>query len=350
MATTALPTHWLRANASDSKASLRHLRCAVALLVLLGTSSSAGESSPRDLFQRSRSAVVLITSFDATGQPLRIGSGFFVGNGSLVVTNLHVTSGASSVKVRLTSGEVETVQRSGGADPQHDLVLLRLPTKHPSLALAKREPEVGEPVVAIGNPKGLEGTLSTGVVSGIRRDGDTSYVQITAPISPGSSGGPLIASDGTVLGVATASLSGGQNLNFAVPAAYIQALVDSASDVPLAAVSRTIPTTDPAPANSLVSVAGLGLGTYLGGRGTTIVGSIVNSTSYVISDVKILVVFTDAETAVPRHYELFVWHEEVAPGLARAFSEPASRYLRSDWLARAEVLDYRMAESPGWDP
>ena len=87
---------------------------------------------------------------------------------------------------------------------------------------------MGDTVFAVGNPQGLEGTFSQGIVSGIRQFDADSLLQITAPISPGSSGGPVVDSEGKVVGVAVATFKGGQNLNFAIPAKYVDELLQKA--------------------------------------------------------------------------------------------------------------------------
>lgn len=84
---------------------------------------------------------------------------------------------------------------------------------------------VGDEVYAVGNPLGLEGTFSRGIVSGIRQIGSETLFQITAPISPGSSGGPILDTRGKVIGVAMATFKGGQSLNFAIPVAYLKSLL-----------------------------------------------------------------------------------------------------------------------------
>lgn len=84
---------------------------------------------------------------------------------------------------------------------------------------------VGDEVYAVGNPRGLEGTFSAGIISGIRTAEDARILQITAPVSPGSSGGPVLTIKGTVIGVAVAFLKGGQNLNFAIPVSDVKNLL-----------------------------------------------------------------------------------------------------------------------------
>jgi hypothetical protein len=112
------------------------------------------------------------------------------------------------------------------SDPARDLVLLAVEgLKAAPLPIGNsNEVAVGDAVYAIGNPRGLEGTFSPGIVSSIRKIGEDSLLQITAPISPGSSGGPVVNEKGEVIGVAVATFKGGQNLNFAIPSRYLSAL------------------------------------------------------------------------------------------------------------------------------
>jgi hypothetical protein len=112
-------------------------------------------------------------------------------------------------------------------DSTRDLALLSISgAKAPALALGdSNEVAVGDEVYVIGNPRGLEGTFSQGIISGIRQIGSESLLQVTAPISPGSSGGPVLNSSGKVIGVAALTFRGGQNLNFAIPISYLQPLL-----------------------------------------------------------------------------------------------------------------------------
>ena len=144
-----------------------------------------------------------------------------------VVTNLHVIRGADTVTVRLSSGAAIAVRGVLRLDKAHDLAVLDIGgSGHDYLKLSTAKPAVGTRVYAIGNPLGLDGTLSEGVVSGWPELDGVLYIQTTAAISPGSSGGPLLAADGTVIGITTASLRGGQNLNLAVPASAISSLLN----------------------------------------------------------------------------------------------------------------------------
>ena len=173
-----------------------------------------------------RSVVMIVTS-DAGGQPLALGSGFFVAPG-LVATNMHVIEGASAAAAKIV-GRPQTFVVAGvvGTDPIADLALLRIKgTEAPPIELEQdKQAAVGDEVFAVGNPEGLEGTFSEGIISGIRTIDKNTLLQMTAPISPGSSGGPVIDPTGRVLGVAVATFKEGQNLNFAVPISYLRALI-----------------------------------------------------------------------------------------------------------------------------
>ena len=125
-------------------------------------------------------------------------------------------------------GKIYPVIHIEASDKDQDLAVLRVDASaieiHP-LSIARSTPQQGERVFVIGNPRGLEGTVSDGIVSALRRFKESGYmIQITAPISPGSSGSPVVNLRGEVIGVATAAIEGGQNLNFAIPSSKIVAL------------------------------------------------------------------------------------------------------------------------------
>jgi len=172
------------------------------------------------------SVVVLIMS-DANGQPISLGTGFFVRPG-VVATNVHVIAGASAGIAKVV-GERQTFTVSGivGSDSSRDLALLSIPgaAANPLHIAGSDAVSVGDEIFVIGNPQGMEGTLSTGIVSSVRELDSGKLLQITAPISPGSSGGPVLNTAGSVIGVAVATIKGGQNLNLAVPASYLATLL-----------------------------------------------------------------------------------------------------------------------------
>ena len=167
-----------------------------------------------------RSRTAFIQTFDQYGTPIGTGSGFLISSKGDVATNYHVVQNAHSATVKFLLMkdifEVKTiVQKKPGKWFGHPSNQLELDECEP-LALQKRiQNRVGEKVYAFGSPRGFEGSVTDGIISAYRENG---YMQVSAPISPGSSGGPIVNENGKVVGVATmASLPGTQNLNFAVP-------------------------------------------------------------------------------------------------------------------------------------
>jgi S1-C subfamily serine protease len=156
--------------------------------------------------QKMRSSVVLIEAFDASNKPIATGSGFFVSADGTLVTNFHVIKGANKIVAKVDSGAIYTISGVLADDSKSDIVLLRTQGRGlPFLKLGNSSrAEVGEHVTVIGSPFGLEGTQSEGIISAKRElPGNQKWLQITAPVSPGSSGSPVIDANGEVLGVVT---------------------------------------------------------------------------------------------------------------------------------------------------
>jgi serine protease Do len=188
--------------------------------------------TPAEIAARSTPAVVSVR----TDQSL--GTGFVVGNDGLVATNLHVVAGNSKITITLADHREFEVVEIWNGDRQRDLVVMRIEAqKLPVLSLGDSSAiHPGDTVVAIGHPLGLEDTVSNGLVSAIRKvDDDLTVLQISAPIAPGSSGGPIFNDKGEVIGVATAIMLGGQNINFGVPITYLNDLLKRPSKVSLEA-------------------------------------------------------------------------------------------------------------------
>ena len=187
---------------------------------------------PREIAKNIFSSTVLIVVQDANSQPLALGSGFIVGEGK-IISNMHVVEGGAGGYVKLVGKEGKHEIKGILAKCEElDLVLLSvpgLPTN--AVTLTSSGLEIGDTVFACGNPKGLEGTFSSGIVSSFRDVGSNQLLQITAPISPGSSGGPVVNANGGVIGVAVATYRGGQNLNFAIPAKNVEALLNSRQEL-----------------------------------------------------------------------------------------------------------------------
>jgi len=188
---------------------------------LCAVSARALES--KDIAAQALPGLVSVITFDHSQNPLALGSGFFV-TPTRIVTNYHVIEGATSVIASLSGKDQYFVAtKLLIQDRTHDLAVLELNKPNPQvLSLGDSDRVViGERIYVLGNPEGLSGTFSEGLISSIRTDGRSKVLQISAPISHGSSGGPVINSDGKVIGVAVAMMKDGQNLNFAIPANYI---------------------------------------------------------------------------------------------------------------------------------
>jgi S1-C subfamily serine protease len=171
--------------------------------------------------------MVVVEALDVAGNVTGQGSGFIVTPKGAVVTNLHVIQGAHTVRVKLTNGDVYKTQELVDVDDAKDIAILKIKGfKLPTIALGDSDKtEIGESVVVISSPEGLVNSLSTGVVSGVRRLEGLRVFQITAPISQGSSGGAMFDSTGAVVGIVTYLLRGGQNINFAVPINYARGMI-----------------------------------------------------------------------------------------------------------------------------
>lgn len=213
------------------------------VLVLCWRPGTSVAQSAREVAAKVSPSVVLLVMEDSNGQPLAMGSGFVIKEG-IVATNLHVIEGASRGYAKLADRK-EKLNIAGrvAVDTARDIALLAVDDiKAPALRIGdSTQLAVGDEVYAVGNPRGLEGTFSAGIISSVRKVGNDSLLQITAPISPGSSGGPVLNSKGEVIGVAVATFKGGQNLNFAIPSAYLSALTGQIkAAVPLTKASERL--------------------------------------------------------------------------------------------------------------
>jgi len=190
--------------------------------------TSTAESLP-ELVRRVKPSVVSVLTYDAKGEPLISGTGFFIRPGE-VVTNMHVIKNAHRVEIHTLEGKGRTYPVAGAlaVDDEADLALLRveLPAdRSKPLSLTPSAPDEGEPVFLIGNPLRLEGSVSDGIVSAIREVPDLGrIIQITAPVSHGNSGSPLFNMRGQVIGIVTVKVTNGQNINLALGVPRIAAL------------------------------------------------------------------------------------------------------------------------------
>ena len=211
-----------------------HLAFKLLSLVFLAASMARAQSArPRmnipAIAKSANGAVVSIVMSDKSGSPIAQGSGFFVSNDGLVVTNYHVIREGSSAVIKLPDGTSYAVDGVLAYDKRRDVAIIKAHGEDfRPLALGdSAHVEVGQEVVAIGNPLSLESTVSDGIISGVRKSDDLGgqLLQITAPISPGSSGGPLFTMDGKVIGITSGYLKTGENLNFAIPINDVKGLL-----------------------------------------------------------------------------------------------------------------------------
>lgn len=215
------------------KNSYRNL--AVLMMFLFSGLITGFAQTPEGIAKKALRSTVLLKMQHANGQ-LSLGSGFFI-EGGLIATNYHVIKDAKRGTAKLIGQEKRfAIDGCVAQDKDRDLAILKVTGLHaPALPLGNSDNvQVGETVYAVGNPRGLEGTFSPGAISSIRSEGNTvihgEILQITAPISPGSSGGAVLNSRAQVIGIAVASRIDGQNLNFAIPSNYLDDLRKRSTD------------------------------------------------------------------------------------------------------------------------
>ena len=182
-------------------------------------------SSTEKLFEHVNKSVCTIIATDEEGNLVNRGSGFILRESRLLVTNAHVLAGFEPAKVKC-GGQYADIEKITKYDREIDLVLAEIGALDvEGLELSTRsEIKPGTQVYVFGSPFGLEGTISPGLASAQREISGQTYIQISAPISPGSSGGPVTDDRGSVIAVTVATLELAQNINFALPASVIRKL------------------------------------------------------------------------------------------------------------------------------
>jgi Tfp pilus assembly protein PilF len=214
--------------------SISILGVAVLACTLIFAAQSKADTA--EIARQAMPATVVIEIRNAQGEPVSFGSGFVVDPSGLIVSSLHVFENAVAATVRLHDGREFTDPKIVGFDSQHDLIVLRVRSKDlPVLALERTgSAQVGQKILTIGNPEGLAGSVSDGIVSSIREDDGGKLYQLTAPVSPGSSGGPVLNEKAEVIGVVAFTIRSGQNLNFARPIQYVFPLLKQTDSLSLA--------------------------------------------------------------------------------------------------------------------
>ncbi|MGI8545436.1 MAG: S1C family serine protease, partial [Aridibacter sp.] len=183
--------------------------------------------TPREIAQQTLPSTVLLVMNNSETEEIKSGSGFFVAE-DVVVTNFHVIKNTTEGYAKIYGQEkIYEILGIIGLDEENDLALLKIKgIKGKPLKLNTDDSiAIGDEVFAVGNPKGLEGTFSQGIVSSIRKTDTKNLLQITASISSGSSGGAILDEKGDVVGVAVGAIESGQSLNFAIPVLLLRNLM-----------------------------------------------------------------------------------------------------------------------------
>lgn len=219
-------------SATMSRAEASMVLWRLKALVEKGKNPSASETATpiggQEIYEKCSPAVFSIDTWDANGDPYASGSGFFIDGSGLAVTNHHVLEDALSASVTLEDGTTHPILGVVEFDDVLDYAVILVegsgfPTLKVGDSLGAKS---GEQVYAIGNPRGLSNTISDGIISNPRRENFDGMIQISVPISHGSSGGALLNTKGEVIGITTASLESGQNLNFAVPIDHLSPVAE----------------------------------------------------------------------------------------------------------------------------
>ncbi len=195
------------------------------IFIFFSISRSYSQQTLKDLIKRSEKSVFMVLSYNAKGEIISTGSGFFIDQKGIALSNLHVIKDSKKVKIKTIENQYFDVESILDFNVGLDIVKFKIKNSNskifPFLKFAQVKAEKGDEIFAIGNPDGLESTVSNGIISAIRSlTNYGSVYQITAPISPGSSGGALFNMSGEVVGITSFVKQDSdrlnQNLNFAI--------------------------------------------------------------------------------------------------------------------------------------
>jgi S1-C subfamily serine protease len=223
----------------------------VALAALIGAGPIGAQSkkkspgkalSAQEVFKRALPSVVAIDCLGPNAAKLSTASGFIVSDAGRILTSFHVIQACQSMTVRLSNGDAYDTVNVVDTDVRKDLALIRIKAVSlPAIALGDSdEVEVGQQVYSIGNPVGLQNTLQQGLVSGTRQVEGFHLIQVSASINPGNSGGPILDAQARVVGIATAKVTGAENLGFAVPINYAKGLLETKTEMSFSTFALTM--------------------------------------------------------------------------------------------------------------
>jgi Trypsin-like peptidase domain len=212
--------------------------------VVLSTGQIAALATP---------SVVVVENYNEDGQKVGQGSGYVFSADGVVMTNYHVIRGAASLLVKVPGKRELRTDSLLGYDIEHDVAALKIEGDFPALATEDSgQTGTGARVVAIGAPLGLENTVSEGIISAVREINGARIIQTTASISPGSSGGPLLNEYGKVIGLTTAQMGSGQNLNFVISSKHLIELRNDERPMTLEEMLSATRVTEPLPQSTVM--------------------------------------------------------------------------------------------------
>jgi len=201
----------------------------LALIPLIAVSSAFGQVAlnPAEIAKRVLPAVVVIQGKTENGEVL--GSGFVISRDGKVATNLHVIRNLKIATVHLANGEAFDSISVLATDTRRDLAIIQIAGFNlDTIELGDSDAvAVGEPLLIVGSPRGLERTVTAGILSAVRDEDGFKVLQTDAAVNPGNSGGPLLNSKGQVIGVVSFKLSSSENLNFAIPINYVRGMMNN---------------------------------------------------------------------------------------------------------------------------
>ena len=202
----------------------------VAVLAQSSPQTTAQQFDSTEITKKVAPAVVLIKGTTDSGDVL--GTGVIISGDGKIATNLHVVQNLRNGGVQLASGEKFDSFSVSAFDARKDIAIIKIPGFDlPFVPLGNSNNiQVGEPVLVVGSPLGLQGSVTTGVISSMRDDpagGGFKVLQTDAAANPGNSGGPLVNRQSELIGIITFKIVGGENLNFAIPVNYLRGLMDS---------------------------------------------------------------------------------------------------------------------------
>ncbi len=219
-------------------------------ITTVGSAPEKAVLSASELSEKVSPSVFYIEVHDGLGEVFASGSGFFISSDGVAVTNYHVIEDSYGAIITTTSGDRFEATDIIAYDESLDVAIIRISktslkgkkvSGFPSLKMADSDNiKAGQTVYALGSPRGFQNTISNGIISNpCRTNAEGTFIQITAPISPGSSGGALVNEYGEVLGITSSYIEESQNINFAIPINIVKQFDTSAEGIPYAELAQS---------------------------------------------------------------------------------------------------------------